>query len=331
MNVGNEYPLDRIVVEAIHGTNRNLDKHLTAQEVTKLRISGQFKSAVPEKIIGHRIILGTRQFLIKYVGYEPVLAIYISEFLLGHMKEKLLDYLRRNNMSISIETPDTPSPSEAGFEDYNNILTDDDLNIPFPGEVILYVHHMRRQISKHRFISNLVLEQYPGKEELLGNREEGLYLIQLNAHHYIYHFHPSLNSYTIADGANFCHIPEILEDHEHITGHKLNRLTCTWQRGEDQDGSSAVLIALWVMRERAQGRRLTGLISVVSKKFWKFVVKKTHLGRFRKLPGPKMTCIRPDPCRYCAEKGKRVKFRTLNKLLCHQRAKHKAELERDKV
>lgn len=69
-----------------------LNRHLMAEEVTKLHTDGLLHRLVPEKILGHRTILGTREFLVKFAGYEPVLALYKQESECAPIRDMLLKY-----------------------------------------------------------------------------------------------------------------------------------------------------------------------------------------------------------------------------------------------
>lgn len=120
-------------------------------------------------VIGHRIIFGDLQLILKYQGFDNTFNTYESVTRLEGAKDMVIDYLQSIGRAYSdsfFSKRESDLHVDDSGEDYRNFCYD--------FEVLMYVSQYRGYLKLPETIR---VEQYPGKRKADSESSDVLYLL----------------------------------------------------------------------------------------------------------------------------------------------------------
>lgn len=292
------------------------ERDLTPAQVSRERAEEKNPDYEIESIKGHRIIMEDLQLLLKYKGYNDNFNTYESIGGLGNLKELVKDYLQSVGLSYNenmfLADSNETSNDESEKQEGNR-------NFCYDVEVLLYIQQYRKQL---KLTDGIKIDQFPGKEETDKNNQNVIYLLSLKQHFYVLYYLNTHLRYYVADGANHCKEETVLKDLRKVTGKDLKPLEYEGQTGIDYCGSSAVLIALYFIRQYQTNRLPDNKVMQKAPRLRSILEKRMHRGSYISLHGRrnivenlKRTEIR---CPKCNRKFKKISGLRTHEKTCNK-------------
>ena len=263
-----------------------------------------------EDIIGHREIAGKREYLVKYTGYGEEDNTYEPPYNMSGCEALIERYCLKAGIPNEefLKSRCKNSQAEPTTSPGNHCHT---------AQVIKLTKSYARSLRYDK--SGLLVEQFPGADEVKRATGSKLYVHLYEGHYYVYLIIPGSKSYYVSDGANDCLKPQRLRElsSAKVVGKRLTPIAFDQQSGEDHCASSAVVIMLELMRLYKNSDPIPERITIGFKKTHKEIVEIMHKTRpSATLSGKRSIAGYQAPaCKYCGEKKKRTKAA----LLAHER------------
>jgi len=264
-----------------------------------------------EDVIGHREIAGKREYLVKYTGYGEEDNTYEPAYNMTGCEALIERYC----LKAGISNEELPTSSLCKSTEAKPTAPTG--NHCHAAQVIRLTKSYAKSLRYDK--SGLLVEQFPGADEIKRATGNRLYVHLYEGHYYVYLIMPSSKSYYVSDGANDCLKPLRLRklSSANVVGKRLKPIAFDQQSGEDHCASSAVVIMLELMRLCKNGDPIPERISIGFKETHKEIVKIMHKTRpSATLSGKRSIAGYQVPaCKYCGEKKRRTKAA----LLAHER------------
>lgn len=269
-----------------------------------------------DKILNHRLLSkGRREFLIKWRYYKLSESTWEPEQHLDGAYSMLQNYCMKNQLTFSsiigrVGATNDLRSNEDRYVDMEVILE----------TIVKWMEYYYKNL-------NLTVQFFDNSKD-----QNGIYLIQFEQHCYTMYLISHLKRAFVADGNNLCLLDKVRAELQRITKWQLTPLIYDQQNYLDQCGSSAVLIALVMMKFHKSPSWPSKLTVPISWK--KVIIKKIHNDNRITIDGESPHQIVWLKCQFCHIR--KYREHENNKLILHERhcnkkLMNKTEIGSDKI